>query len=82
MNRQNDYPYDDDRLTGLDIADLIVTEWQTGAYSSIAEVTSAVHALKSELPRSVVFWLAYHTLREHSHESASQVPTTAIWPVR
>lgn len=82
MNRQNDYPYDDDRLTGLDIAELIVTEWQTGAYCSIAEVTSAVHALKSELPRSVVFWLAYHTLREHGPEAAGEASTTAIWPVR
>jgi len=80
MNRQNAYPYDDDRLTGLDIAELIVAEWQNGTYSSIAEVTSAVHALKSELPRSVVFWLAYHTLREHSDEAA--VSTTMTWPVR
>lgn len=82
MNRQNDYPYDDDRLTGLDIAELIVSEWHTGVYTSIAEVTTAVHALKSELPRSVVFWLAYHTLREHSHDVAGQVSTAATWPVR
>jgi hypothetical protein len=65
MNRQNNYSYDDDKLTGLDIADLIVSEWQTGRYQSIAQVTTAVHALKGELPRSVVFWLAYHTLGEH-----------------
>jgi hypothetical protein len=81
MNRKNDYPYDDDKLTGLDIADLIVTKWQTGAYHSIADVTTAVHSLKTELPRSVVFWLAYHTLREQFPAPLEPQPA-APWPLR
>lgn len=82
MNRQNDYPYDDDKLTGLDIAGLILTEWRTGRYQSIADVTSAVHLLRTELPRSVVFWLAYHTLREESYLPVEPPSITTIWPVR
>ena len=81
MNRQNDYPYDDDKLTGLDIAGLILAEWRTGRHQTIAEVTSAVHLLRSEIPRSVVFWLAYHTLREESHLSVEPPSNTTAWPI-
>ncbi len=63
MRRSLTYDYyDDGQLTGLGTAALIIQEWQTGRYSSLAEVTTAVHNLHQDIPRSAVFWLAYHTL--------------------
>jgi hypothetical protein len=81
MNRKNEYPYDDDKLSGLDIAGLILAEWRTGRHQTIVEVTSAVHLLRTEMPRSVVFWLAYHTLQEESQLTAEPPTITTIWPV-
>lgn len=78
----NDYHYDDEKLNGLAIADLIASEWGSGRYATIAEVTSAVHGVNAELPRSVVFWLAYHTL-QHSPEQRNPAAAKAqAWPVR
>ncbi len=62
MNKNHPIDYQDDKLSGQEIADLIAGEWQTGNYSSIAEITTAVHKVRRDLPRSVIFWLAFHTI--------------------
>ena len=52
--------YDESKLSGLGVGALIAAEWRTGAYSSVAAVTTAVHSKRADIPRSVIFWLAYH----------------------
>lgn len=82
MNDRGEIHYDDDKLNGLDIAELIVDEWQSGRHQTIAQVTSAVHHQRSELPRSVVFWLAYHTLLSTADTAESSPPLAQAWPQR
>ena len=54
--------YDDGELTGLAVVEQISEEWASGRYSNIAAVTSVIHKKNSHLPRSAIFWLAYHTI--------------------
>lgn len=73
MSEKPTTQYDDARLTGLTLAGSMAEQWASGRYASIAEVTSSVHARHPELPRSVVFWLAYHTLAGLPRVAPSQV---------
>ena len=78
MGMQQHYCYEDDKLSSMEIAALIDTQWQTGRYRTIAEVTTAVHHIRQELPRSVIFWLAFHTLDTGTAPPASVASGT--WP--
>lgn len=83
MKPNNDVHYDDDKLNGLAIAELILDEWNSGKHESIAAVTTAVHGQALQLPRSVIFWLAYHTLRQYTQLFEGQQNTQAqSWPPR
>ena len=82
MNKLSPHHYDDSKLTGLNIAELIAREWAGGNYASIAAVTSAVHAQRPNLPRSAVFWLAYHTLTRGTGAGVGGVRNNQTWPVR
>lgn len=82
MNRQNHYCYEDDKLTGLEIAVQIIACWETGQYRNIAEVTTAVHRIRQELPRSVIFWLAFHTLESATSSPETGEQSTIAWPRR
>ncbi len=61
--------YEDSLLTGLAIAEHIASEWASGRYRSVAEVTSIVHSRCSDMPRSAIFWLAYHTIHKAKHST-------------
>lgn len=78
MAKKNHTAYQDGNLTGQEIADLIVAEWQSGHYSTIAEITSAVHEIRRDLPRSVIFWLAFHTI-ESDEICSLPGSATAAW---
>ncbi len=80
MGRQHHYCYEDDKLSDMEIAALIDTQWQTGRYSTIAEVTTAVHQIRQELPRSVIFWLAFHTLESASTAPENVASGAGTWP--
>lgn len=80
MNRRPPHEYDDNKLTGLNIAETIAREWDSGKYASIAEVTTAVHNLQPGLPRSAVFWLAYHTISHSAGGSGAE--RSPVWPRR
>lgn len=82
MNDSTDCRYDDEKLNSMDIAGLIFREWQSGQHESIAAVTSAVHSQQPELPRSVVFWLAYHALHELTGHFPPPGPVARAWPLR
>jgi hypothetical protein len=78
MGTQHHFCYEDDKLSSMEIAALIDAQWQTGKYSTIAEVTTAVHHIRHDLPRSVIFWLAFHTLDTVTAPPASI--TAGTWP--
>ncbi len=80
MTKQNHATYEDDKLSGQEIADLIVAQWQSEQYPTIAAVTTAVHKIRQDLPRSVIFWLAFHTI-ESDIQGCSE-PATTAWPPR
>ena len=82
MNDRGENHYDDEKLNGLDIAEFIVEEWHSGRHQTIAQVTSAVHGQRSELPRSVVFWLAYHTLQSAPEPAEPAATLAQAWPPR
>lgn len=54
--------YEDSELSGLGVGRLISQEWRTGRHASVADVTTAVHGQRPDIPRSVIFWLAYHAV--------------------
>jgi hypothetical protein len=58
------HKYEDSLLTGLAIAERISSEWNSGHYQSVAQVTSVIHRQCPSMPRSTVFWLAYHTINK------------------
>ena len=68
MNQQPGHRYNEDELCGLSLGRIIISEWESGRYADIAELTTAIQTKKPELPRSVIFWLAYHTITELSAE--------------
>lgn len=78
MARHPEHRYNDDELTGLEIANSISREWRSGRHDTVAEVTSSVHEQRPELPRSAVFWLAYHTI--YQQEAVDDQPSR--WPLR
>ncbi len=61
------HEYDDTELKGLDISQQIQQVWSSGKYDTVAQVTTAVHKLRVDVPRSAVFWLAFHQI----HSAAS-----------
>ncbi len=81
MTKKKYTTYKDEKLAGQEIADLIVAEWHVGHYSTIAEVTTAVHRIRQDIPRSVIFWLAYHTI-ESTEVCGLPEPASAAWPPR
>lgn len=78
MARHPEHRYNDDELTGLEIANTIAREWRSGIHQTVAQVTSSVHTQRPELPRSAVFWLAYHTI--HQRDVVDEQPSR--WPLR
>jgi hypothetical protein len=54
--------YDDAELKGLAISKQIQRVWATGRYTTVAEVTGEVHSMRGNVPRSAIFWLAYHQI--------------------
>lgn len=79
MNRRPPHEYDDSKLTGLEIAETIAREWESGKYPSVAAVTTAVHDQQAGLPRSAIFWLAYHTISQIAPEDNGR---RQPWPMR
>ncbi|MFQ3323165.1 MAG: hypothetical protein ACJAQS_000219 [Porticoccus sp.] len=54
--------YDDAELKGLEISKQIQQVWGSGRFTTVAEVTTEVHNMRHEVPRSAIFWLAYHQI--------------------
>jgi hypothetical protein len=54
--------YDDAELKGLEITKQIQQVWSSGRFTTVAEVTAEVHNMRPEVPRSAIFWLAYHQI--------------------
>jgi|TARA_R110002072_G_scaffold25698_4_gene86120 hypothetical protein len=54
--------YDDAELKGLEISKKIQQVWASDRFTTVAEVTAEVHSIRAEVPRSAIFWLAYHQI--------------------
>ena len=54
--------YDDAELKGLEISKQVQQMWATGRFTTVAEVTAEVYSMRGNVPRSAIFWLAYHQI--------------------
>jgi len=54
--------YDDQQLVGLELSRDIRSLWDAGRYRNLAALTAELARRHPEIPRSALFWLAYHVV--------------------
>lgn len=54
--------YDDQELVGLELSQAVHQAWTSGGHDSLAGLTGELCERYPGIPRSAIYWLAYHVV--------------------